>query len=151
LFRRSLLPADPLPSFHGGDRALLARMATRGPFAHVFEPLMNVRDFADRYTRSKTKPAERARWADSRIKGRLSFPHWRLYRTYWGYVAEMPASLREKLLASLALVAWPFVNWNGVRMAVDLVATVAPGIVGYAEQFKQKVFSKAPGIDEVRR
>lgn len=151
LFRRELLPATPLPSFHGADRALLARMATRGRFIHVYEPLMRVRDFPGRYTRSKTRPSERARWHDTRNTGRLSFPHWRLYGTYWGIIREMPATIAERARASLTLLAWWFVNWNAARMAVDLVATVAPGAVGFAERVKQRLFSTAPGIDEIRR
>jgi glycosyltransferase involved in cell wall biosynthesis len=151
LFRRDALAQAPLQSFHGGDRALLAHMATLGQFSHVYKPLMTVRDHANRYTRSKLRPTDRASWTDSRKAGRLSFPHWSLYGSYWKMAWSMPSGFADKLRASGVLLAWWFFNWNGVRMAVDVAATVAPNLVGYAEHFKQTYISPAPGVDEIRR
>ena len=151
VIRRDVLAKAPLKSFHGGDRTLLAHVSTLGRFAHVHEPLMTIRDHANRYTRSTTRPAERAKWHDSRNTSRFSFPHWSLYGSFWEIVGKMPTGLGDKLRASGVLLAWWFVNWNGVRMALDLVATVAPGVVSTAERIKQKLFSPAPGIDEIRR
>lgn len=152
LFRRDVLGRSMLlPSFHGADRALLAQLATFGTFAHVHEPLLRIRDHAGRYTRAKVRPSERAKWHDSRKKGRLSFPTWRVYGTYWRIVWGMPAPVGGKLESAWTLVEWWFVNWNAARMAVDVIATVAPGFVGFAERVKQQLFSPAPGIDEVRR
>jgi hypothetical protein len=43
LFRRSALEGSLLlQSFHGADRALLAELSLRGPFAQVTEPLLLV-------------------------------------------------------------------------------------------------------------
>ena len=151
VIRRDQLAQAPLKSFHGGDRTLLAHVATLGRFAHVHEPLMTIRDHANRYTRSTTRPAERAKWHDARNTSRFSFPHWSLYGSFWEIVGKMPTGLGDKLRASWVLLAWWFVNWNGVRMGLDLVATVAPDVVGVAERLKQKLFSPAPGIDEIRR
>jgi glycosyltransferase involved in cell wall biosynthesis len=149
--RRDMLAKSPLQSFHGGDRHLLAHVATLGRIAHVHAPLMTIRDHANRYTRSKTKPAERAKWHDARNTSRFSFPHWRLYGSFWEIVGGMQTGLGHKLRASGVLLAWWFVNWNGVRMLLDLVATVVPDAVSVAERVKQKLFSPAPGIDEIRR
>ena len=151
VIRRDILAQAPLKSFHGGDRTLLAHVATLGRFAHVREPLMTIRDHANRYTRSTTRPAERAKWHDARNTSRFSFPHWSLYGSFWEIVGKMTTGLGDKLRASGVLLAWWFVNWNGVRMILDLVATVAPDVVGVAERVKQKLFSPAPGIDEIRR
>ena len=151
LFRRDVLAGAPLQSFHGADRTLLVKMATLGPFVHVYRPLLQVRDFSGRYSRSKSRPSDRARWHDTRISGRVSFPHWKLYRTYWDVVREMPVSLVDKMRATGVLFAWWFVHWNGVKMAVDLLGVVAPDVVGFAERFKQRYISPAPGIDEIRR
>lgn len=151
VYRREMLALVPLQSFHGGDRYLLAQLSALGSFAHVYRPLMTVRDHAKRYTRSKTKPSERANWTDSRSKSRFTFPHWRLYRGYWGIAGDLFHGSWDKLRATGVLIAWWFFNWNAMRMALDVVATVFPDAVGVAERFKQKYISPAPGIDEVRR
>lgn len=149
--RRDVLAQTPLKSFHGGDRTLLAHVATLGRFAHVHQPLMTIRDHSNRYTRSTTRPAERARWHDARNTGRFSFPHWSLYGSFWEIVGKMRTGALDRLRAAGVLLAWWFVNWNGARMILDLVATVAPDAVGTAERVKQRLFSPAPGIDEIRR
>lgn len=151
LFRRCVLAGVSLQNFHGADRALLVKMASTGPFAHVHRPLIRVRDFPGRYTRAQTRPSDRAKWHDTRITGRVSFPHWRLYGTYWDVVREMDCGVFGKLRAAAILVAWWFVDWNFAKMAVDLIAVVAPDAIGFAERFKRRYISPAPGIDEVRR
>lgn len=107
------LGESPLQSFHGGDRHLLAHVATLGRIAHVHAPLMTIRDHAGRYTRSKTKPAERAKWHDARNTGRFSFPHWRLYGSFWEIVGGMQTGLGDQLRASAVLVWW--VSSTGMR------------------------------------
>jgi glycosyltransferase involved in cell wall biosynthesis len=151
LFRRCVLAGVSLMNFHGADRTLLVKMASTGPFAHVHRPLIRVRDFPGRYTRAQTRPSDRAKWHDTRITGRITFPHWRLYGTYWDVVREMDCGVFDKLRAAAILVAWWFVDWNFAKMAVDLIAVVAPDAIGFAERFKRRYISPAPGIDEVRR
>lgn len=151
LFRRCVLAGVSLLNFHGADRTLLVKMASTGPFAHVHRPLIRVRDFPGRYTRAQTRPSDRAKWHDTRITGRITFPHWRLYGTYWDVVSKMDCGVFDKLRAAAILVAWWFVDWNFTKMAVDLIAVVAPDAIGFAERFKRRYISPAPGIDEVRR
>ncbi len=151
LHRRDILARTRrLASFHGSDRALVAEMALLGPFLCVPRGLMQVRDHDTRYTRAFTDPAARATWHDSRLAGHKTFPHWRLYRTYFELVAGAPLSAPERLSCQLALLRWWFVNWNSARMVIDLLAAFVPGIVGAAERFKQR-FSPAPGIDQLRK
>jgi len=152
VLRRSLVErAMPLASFHGGDRALLARIALAGRFISVPEALLQVRDHAGRYSRAQKNLRDRAAWYDSRNAGRLTFPVWRLYGTYWGSVAaaDLPAATKSR--AALSLLRWWFVNFNAIRMAVNVAGSVAPGIIDAAESVKQSVFSPAPGAGEVRR
>lgn len=151
LFRHSVLAQVPLQSFHGADRTLLVKMASLGPFAHVHRPLLRVRDFSGRYTRAQTRPSDRAKWHDTRSTSRVTLPHWQLYGTYWDVVREMDCGFFDKLRAVAILFAWWFVHWNFAKMAVDLIAVVAPDAVGFAERFKWRYISPAPGIDEVRR
>jgi hypothetical protein len=152
LYRRSTLETSMLlKSFHGADRALIAQLTLRGPFLHVSEPLLQVRDHKDRYTRARVRPKERAVWHDAALKGNHSFPTWHLYGEYWRMVSAAKLSLAAKLLQWMTLLRWWFVNWNVARMAVDVLATFAPDAVGWAERLKQRLFSPAPGIDMLRK
>jgi glycosyltransferase involved in cell wall biosynthesis len=152
VLRRSLVDqAMPLAGFHGADRALLARIALAGRYITVPEALIQVRDHAGRYSRAQKGLRNRAAWYDARNAGRLSFPVWRLYGTYWASImsAELPAGTRWRV--ALSLLKWWFVNFNAIRLAVDVAGNVAPGIVDTAERVKQSLFSPAPGPGEVRR
>lgn len=152
VFRRSVLERSILlPSFHGADRAMLAQVALLGRYIYVPGALIQVRDHGERYSRSRKRPGERAAWHDTRTRAKHSFPVWRTYFTYWQSVADAPVSAISRARARLRLVAWWFRNFNAARMAVDLVGSVAPGFVGAAERFKQKVFSPAPGAGEARQ
>jgi glycosyltransferase involved in cell wall biosynthesis len=152
VFRRSVLERSMLlPSFHGADRALLAQVALLGRYIHVPGALIQVRDHGDRYSRSRKRPEERAAWHDTRARAKRSFPVWRTYLTYWQSVTAAPISASARARARVRLLEWWFRNFNAARMAVDLIGSVAPGIVGKAEHFKQEVFSPAPGVGEVRR
>jgi glycosyltransferase involved in cell wall biosynthesis len=152
LYRRSVLENSILlMSFHGADRALIAQLTLFGHFLHVSKPLLRVRDHKERYTRSQVKPKERAAWHDARLKGKLSFPTWRLYREYWAMLARAKLPAAEKARCTLRLLQWWFVNWNAARAVVDLLASFAPGVVGWAERVKQSLFAPAPGIDQLRK
>ncbi len=103
LFRRSELEASVLlESFHGADRALAADMALRGRIVHA-QPLLLVRDHAQRYTRARTRPQDRAVWHDTRLQGRRAFPTWRLYGKYWSIVGRSQAPLQQRARAALSL------------------------------------------------
>jgi len=152
VLRRGLVePLMPLENFHGADRVLLARIALAGRFITLPEALLKVRDHAARYSRAQKGQRDRAAWYDARNRGKLSFPVWRMYGRYWAAVAAANAPAAVRTRASLALLRWWFVNFNAVRMAVDLVGSVAPGVVDFAERVKQSVFSPAPGPGDVRR
>ena len=151
LFPRQVLARSMLlESFHGADRALLAQLALRGRFRHVPRPLLLVRDHKERYTRAKLRSDDRAVWHDTRLKGKRSFPAWRLYREYWCMILTAKLTLGERMAAAARLLQWWFVNWNAARMAVDVLAIFSPEIVGRAERLKQHLFRAAPGIDQVR-
>jgi glycosyltransferase involved in cell wall biosynthesis len=152
LFRRDVLEGSMLlESFHGADRALIAELSLRGRFREVPLPLLRVRDHAERYTRAKVRPDERAAWHDTRLKGARTFPIWRLYREYWGMVWRAPLTFGQRLGMSLRLLQWWFVNWNAARMVVGFLAAFFPALMGWAERLKQRTFSPAPGIDQVRK
>jgi glycosyltransferase involved in cell wall biosynthesis len=151
VFRRNILERSMLlPSFHGADRAMLAQVALFGRCIHVPGALIRVRDHSHRYSRSRKRPRDRAAWHDTRVAARHSFPVWRTYLTYWQSVNRAPLAAGARARAQLRLLEWWFRNFNAARMAVDLVGSVAPGIVGTAERFKQEIISPAPSVGEVR-
>jgi glycosyltransferase involved in cell wall biosynthesis len=147
--RRSMLDrAAPMQSFHGADRTRVAELAVLGRFLHLPRPLLKVRDHPERYSRAD--PSARSAWHDPRLAGKRSVPTWRLYRNYTSLLRYPELQGAERLTALTALARWWFVNWNAVRIAVDVTAAFAPGIGGLAERVKQ-AFSPAPGIDQVRK
>jgi len=152
VFRRCVLDRSMLlPSFHGADRTLLAQVALLGRYIHVPGALIQIRDHGNRYSRSQKRPQDRAAWHDTRAGTKHSFPVWRTYLTHWQTVNGAPISAGARARARLRLLEWWFRNFNAARMAVDLAGSVAPGIVGTAERFKQSVFSPAPGAGEARQ
>ena len=152
MFRRDAMEKSILLiSFHGADRALIAQLTLNGPFVHLSRPLLQVRDHRDRYTRSQTKPKDRAVWHDARLKGKITFPIWRLYREYWVILLRSDVSPANKFMGGLHLLRWWFVNWNAARAIVDAFANIAPGTLGWAERMKQSMISPAPGIDRLRK
>jgi len=152
VLRRSLVEsALPMGGYHGADRALLAQIALAGRFIAVPEPLLEVRDHAERYSRAQRNLRDRAAWYDARNKGRRSFPVWRMYGSYWRSLAAARLPPGPRLRAALALVRWWFLNFNAFRMGVDIAGSIVPEAVDVAERLKQSVFSPAPGPGEYRK
>ncbi len=146
LVRRSAMENSLLHGpFHGADRAFLAQMALRGRLLQLDEPLVQMREHENRYTRRHASLIERMRWHDASRASRLVFPTWRLYAEYVGMVRREPLPLGERLRCWEVLGRWWLVNWNAIRAGVDIAAVVAPGVVGVAERVKTRLFGPAPG------
>ncbi len=146
LVRRSAMENSLLHGpFHGADRAFLAQMALRGRLIQLDQPLVQMREHENRYTRRHASLVERMRWHDASRASRLVFPTWRLYAEYVKMVRQEPLPVGERLRCWSVLARWWFVNWNAVRAGVDIAAVVAPGLVGFAERVKTRVFGAAPG------
>jgi glycosyltransferase involved in cell wall biosynthesis len=151
MFRRETLACTGLlESYHGADRALVAELAIMGPFLHIPRPLLKVRDHDERYTRANVDPRVRTAWHDPRMAGTRSIPTWRLYCQYGAFLRRHRLSAIERMKCRQAMVRWWFANWNAARICVDVIAAFAPGVMGFAERFKQS-FSPAPGIDQLRK
>jgi glycosyltransferase involved in cell wall biosynthesis len=146
MFRRSALEGSLLHgSFHGADRALLAQMALRGRMIQIPAPLVQMREHESRYTRSQGGAVDRASWHDTRTRGRVSFPTWRLYVEYLKMVRSAALGPGERLRCYAVLARWWTLNWNAARAVVDIVALVAPSVPGVAERVKTRLFGAAPG------
>ena len=146
LFRTEVLRTSlQHASFHGADRALLAQLALRGPFLRLDAPLVLVREHEGRYTRKVADAEQRRLWHDTSARRHSRLPTLRLYREYWGMALSERLPAAERLRAMAILLAWWGVNWNAARVAVDMVALVAPSLVGLAERTKTRLFGAAPG------
>jgi glycosyltransferase involved in cell wall biosynthesis len=131
--------------FHGADRAFLAQMALRGRLLQVKEPLVEMREHDQRYTRSKQDAKGRAAWHDAAKAKARSLPTWRLYREYMDLVRRENLTPTERTACRLALIRWWIVNWNSIRASVDIGALAWPRLPHHAEMVKVRLFGKAPG------
>lgn len=153
-WRRSAMKNSLLHgSFHGADRAFLAQMSLRGRFIQIPEPLNVMREHEQRYTRAHVRSTERLAWHDTALRGRITFPTWRLYSEYVKAVHRAPISLGDRMRCYGLLALWWGRNWNLVRAGVDVVAVMAPEAPGVAERLKTRWFGAAPGhfLSERRR
>jgi glycosyltransferase involved in cell wall biosynthesis len=146
LCRRAVLVDSMLHGpFHGADRAFLAQMALRGRLLQVKEPLVEMREHDQRYTRAKQDAKGRAAWHDAAKAKARSLPTWRLYREYVELVAKERLAPAERTACRLALLRWWIVNWNSIRASVDIGALAWPRLPHHAEMVKVRLFGKAPG------
>lgn len=136
-----------LPSYPACDRALLAEIGLQGRILRVPEPLLMAREHPDRFRRAVSRPEDCIAFYDTSNTGVKMVPTWRLYADYWRMVRRHVPNGRDRLGCYGHLFRWWFVNWNSARLAVDLLALVAPGILGWSEKFKQKMISPEPGLD----
>jgi glycosyltransferase involved in cell wall biosynthesis len=144
LIRRAAIPGE-VEAFHGTDRAFLAQLALRGPLLHLPEPLVEMREHRGRYTRGCATGSARLVWHDTSLRGRLSFPTWRLFAEYLRMVRSEPLPPGQRAICGAVLAQWWVCNWNAARAGVDLIEPWAPGAVVLAEQMKVRLFGLAPG------
>jgi glycosyltransferase involved in cell wall biosynthesis len=136
-----------VPSYPGGDRALLCEIAMCGKLLKIDEPIFMTREHPQRYRRAASRPETRIAFYDSKRVGTKQIPTWQLYTDYWRMVLKHVPDRLERIRCAGYLLRWWFVNWNSARLLVDMLALLAPGVLAWAEQFKQTVISPEPGPD----
>ncbi|MFO1038563.1 MAG: glycosyltransferase family 2 protein [Geminicoccaceae bacterium] len=144
-FRRDVWAGSHLLGFHGEDRIFLAAMSLRGPMLQLKDPLVEMREHDQRYTRRVRNAKERLAWHDASKAGAINLPTFRLFAEYRRLVATTPMSPAERRACYGVLAQWWFRNWNLPRAAVDLGAVVAPGLVAFAEDAKNRLFGRGAG------
>ncbi|HWL68933.1 MAG TPA: glycosyltransferase family 2 protein [Geminicoccus sp.] len=153
-FRRAAWLGNRKGSFHGEDRAFLAYMALKGRLIHVNEPLNQMREHPNRYTRAVRSSRDRLSWHDTSKRGQLSFPTLRLFAEYAKIVRNVPMPAAERRRCRLVLARWWFTNYNLIRAGVDLASVALPELVSVAENVKTRLLGAAPGhtfVDADRR
>lgn len=144
-FRRSAWAGERLLSFHGEDRVFLAAMALKGPMLQLPEPLVQMREHEDRYTRRVRDAKERLAWHDTSRSGGVTLPTFRLFAEYRKLVAAVDLEPSERMACRAVLAQWWFRNWNLPRAAVDVAALASPRIVALAEDVKNRLFGRGAG------
>jgi len=107
LIRKSVLEDTRLFGAYGAaDGVFLSELALRGQFAEVPEPLFFNREHQTRSTQAFPTAAERMAWWDPKLRGKITFPMWRLLKEYAVAVRLSPLSLGVRLQAFLELGSW---------------------------------------------
>jgi len=136
-----------VPSFAGGDRALLCEIALLGPILQVRQPLFMTREHPGRFRRAAKSPEERLAFYDTSRAGQKSVSTLELYYDYWRMVGLQLSDAGQRFKCRVHLLQWWFMNWNSARVVVDILALFAPKLLIRAEVFKQRLFAPEPGPD----
>ena len=108
LIRSCALACTPLiGNYLSSDEVLIAELALRGEFYELPEALFMRRDHPGTSTRRyPTKDEGRAVWFDTRKKGKLLLPHWRLLREHVAVLKRVPLPPRERVRCAMDLTKW---------------------------------------------
>jgi glycosyltransferase involved in cell wall biosynthesis len=146
LMRRDAMKGSLLHgSYHSADRAFLAQIALRGRLVQLRQPLSVMREHRERYTRQNVTPAQILHWHDTSLRRTIALPTWRLYADYIRMVQHETLRVGDRLRCYGVLTKWWALNWNAIRVAVDVLAIVAPGAQQAAWRIKARLFGAAPG------
>jgi glycosyltransferase involved in cell wall biosynthesis len=142
VMRRDVLARTGLlGGYPRSDTALVAELSLCGPFIELPEPLFLNRDHPGRYMRALAADVGGSlAWYDAAKANRRALPSWRLYGELCRMVGRHVPDRGERLRCYGHLLRWPWVNWNLVRLAVDLVCLVEPRALGYAQRVKRRLF-----------
>jgi glycosyltransferase involved in cell wall biosynthesis len=145
LIRREAMLGSLLhQAFSGADKAFLAQMALRGRLLQLPEPLAQIREHSNRYTRQTKSARAKLAWHDSSREGRADLPTWTLYRTYRQLVATEDLSASDRAECRRVLGRFWYGSWNSARLLADLLAIPFPRAIDLAFRAKFRLFG-APG------
>jgi glycosyltransferase involved in cell wall biosynthesis len=151
LIRRTALEGAPLMSAYlHGDTVLLAFLALRGRFIQVREPLFQNRSHPQRFSEGVSYH-ERAAWWGIRDKGQNRYPLRSLYGGCGREMRRQDLDLGNRLRCYLHLAHWWLVDWNGLRIAIEMISRRYPPAYSFARRVKYRVLGrKNLGFDWTR-
>lgn len=132
-----------LASYDGSDRALVAELALLGRFAWSPRPLFGNRDHPERYIRAvrpERATAAAPSWWAGPDERRPVLHLWALYADYFRMVRREVQDAAERRRCYRHLAHWLLVDWNAVRLMVEVVGRVDPRVLGAARTVKQRLF-----------
>ena len=141
LMRSSALRRTPLEgSYARGDSVLLARMALLGRFVELpgrgflsrSHPSQSMQQLPSRLKDARgrallsrflgTGPLPPPEWWDASLRGRITFPEWRVFREYWRAASDTPTDFSTRLKCYGVLGAWLLLNVP--KLARDVIVAV---------------------------
>lgn len=138
LMRSSALRQTPLEGAYArGDSVLLARMALLGRFVELpgrdfisrSHPSQSMQQLPSRLkdssgralwsSRLGTGPLPPPEWWDKSLKGKITFPEWRLFKEYWRAVWETKLGVLQSFKCHAILLLWLLLN--SPKLVRDLI------------------------------
>lgn len=144
LIRTEVLRASSLLGpYDGSDRALVTELALCGRFAHVPRPLFQNRDHLARYIRAvRPRRSTASGWWAGPDERRTVLHLWALYGDYFRMVRRKVRDPLERLHCYRHLIRWLAIDWNALRLVVDLIAVIDPRVFTLARTVKQALFRR---------
>ncbi|MDM7994405.1 MAG: glycosyltransferase [Acidobacteriota bacterium] len=115
-------------SYPGGENPVRAELGLRGKIHVIPEALFFFRLHPEQCYEKHPAINLDAAWFDSRNEGRILFPHWSRLRDYVRSVNRVPMPVGERLLRFLRVGQWIILRWNWVRLILDPVWALFPGL-----------------------
>lgn len=146
VIRRDALRRTRLIGAHAhGDGVLLARLALLGRFVEIPEPLFRAREHPGQSMEMVGDYWSYAQWFRPDLRGRLTFPHWRLLGEYLRAAATAPVPPRDRARALAAVAGFARRRWPLLRG--DVLFHLRPRLVaaGVPERLLRRSAAAGPG------
>lgn len=140
----ALRKVAPYGQYYGADEIMLAELVMQGSILRINEPLFLNREHKGRFSASASID-QHAAWFGAEEK-QVRFPLWKVYRKYFGAVHKHQKDKIERIRCYCILLLWWFVNWNAIRMVVDVLSSIDPRIFYVASRVKHRLFGSAAPI-----
>lgn len=116
--RNAIQGVEPMPGFSHGDGVLLVDLALQGKFHQIRENLFFARRheqqsmqmFGNWGRGEKMDYLSYAEWFDSKNKGKVIYPTWRIFREYFKLINQSKNALQERFLCHIYLGRWMIRN-----------------------------------------
>jgi glycosyltransferase involved in cell wall biosynthesis len=146
LIRRSALQQTPLiDKYAGSDRVLLVRLGLLGKFWEIPECLFYLRRHRDQSVKICSYSMHLYNfWHDPEKRGKITYPHWRVFAEYLSAINQTPLTWLEKIQCYWQLRLLLSGEWQlGKMMAIDLlVAFIQILDLIISIEFLEKIYRK---------
>lgn len=134
LFRLDVMKKTKLLSenYHACDRAMLAEIALLGKIVQIKKPLFFNREHEGRYVR-RVRPSERSSYHLHAPSIKTEIDQLLLYRDYKQAIEDHVKDSEDRARCRKVLLSWWFVEWNAVRLLVELAAWKFPRVYDWAK------------------
>jgi len=125
-------------NYHACDRAMLAEIALLGKIVQIKEPLFFNREHKSRYVRL-VKPSERSNYHGHASSMKTEIAQLLLYRDYKQAIEDHVDDPKDQARCRRILFSWWFVEWNSIRLVVELAAWKFPWLYDWAKWVSDRI------------